>query len=375
MELLASDRAVGILAAIPLLLWLTPSPASAQCDWRPPHPSPVTENIVIFPDSSIDGTLAPILQQAVSAIATELTNTSSHVHMSYVSGTGRSILVKLDTTLGQGSEWGYYDNVSDVIGINPYATNFGDTFLRFLFTHEVMHTLGYSNVDCAQGASIEVEGGPGDPNATSLTSNDDCAIGADFGGGGDGGGGGDPGCRSDPCSPILISFDQHEIRLTAPDVLFDLAADGQPNTSSWTDPTANVGFLAIDLNANGLIDTGRELFGNAMLIGGRRAANGFQALAWYDETSHGGDGDGVISPNDQIFSALLVWFDRNHNGRTDGGELVPAASTGLVEISVAAQWSGKRDEYGNRFAYRSPVSIDAPGPSKRFAYDVYLASR
>ena len=54
------------------------------------------------------------------------------------------------------------------------------------------------------------------------------------------------------------------------------------------------GFLVRDINGNGTIDTGRELFGdNTLLSDGTIAANGFEALADLDSNA-----DGVVDVND-----------------------------------------------------------------------------
>ena len=65
---------------------------------------------------------------------------------------------------------------------------------------------------------------------------------------------------------------------------------------------AETPWLALDRNGNGLIDDGRELFGSMTeLPDGRRAPNGFAALAALDD-----DGDGRITARDAAFARLLV---------------------------------------------------------------------
>jgi hypothetical protein len=66
----------------------------------------------------------------------------------------------------------------------------------------------------------------------------------------------------------------------------------------WINP--DDGFLARDLNGNGLIDSGAELFGAATtLSNGTKAADGFAALADLD-LNH----DGVVNASDAAFSQL-----------------------------------------------------------------------
>jgi len=59
-------------------------------------------------------------------------------------------------------------------------------------------------------------------------------------------------------------------------------------------PVAGIRVLPIDLNGNGRIDSGAELFGNH--TGGKSFANGFDALAQYDDNR-----DGKIDAADAVF--------------------------------------------------------------------------
>lgn len=99
---------------------------------------------------------------------------------------------------------------------------------------------------------------------------------------------------------------------------FDIDGDGVSERVAWPDAT-QVAFLAIDRNANGGIDNGRELFGAQTLSD---APWGFAALAKLEPT----DGDGAITKDDAIYSRLLLWTDLNADGRSESSELVPASA-------------------------------------------------
>ena len=102
------------------------------------------------------------------------------------------------------------------------------------------------------------------------------------------------------------------------------------------------GLLVVDLNGNGRIDNGRELFGSASaLAGGGTAANGFQALAQYDS-----NGDGQVDARDAAFATLRLWVDANADGRTDAGELQTLAQAGVASLGLGAQ-AGSVVEQGN----------------------------
>jgi hypothetical protein len=85
-----------------------------------------------------------------------------------------------------------------------------------------------------------------------------------------------------------------------------------------------------DLNQNGTIDTGRELFGNqTQRTDGTLAANGFAALKDLDS-----NGDGQITSLDAAFTELRIWKDTDGDAQTDEGELLTLAQAGVQAISV-----------------------------------------
>jgi hypothetical protein len=182
-----------------------------------------------------------------------------------------------------------------------------------------------------------------------------------------------PGCDC-ASSPIVLEWGNGTIRLTdnAHGVLFDLDANGAPERIAWTAPgEENEGFLALDVNSNGVIDNGLELFGNVSRFPGRRALflNGFEALKYLDTPEMGGNYNGAIARGDTAFAQLLIWVDRNHNGMSDPGELLP-----FSDYFSAIEWSYKdsehKDRYGNIFKWRAKAYLTNGNPV--YAYDVFL---
>ncbi|MFL6438464.1 MAG: hypothetical protein ACJ71Q_12850 [Terriglobales bacterium] len=99
------------------------------------------------------------------------------------------------------------------------------------------------------------------------------------------------------------------------------------------------------------------------------------ALAQFDETVHGGNGDGVIDRNDAIFDLLRLWQDRNHDGISQPDELHSLSELGVEAIYLDYKAENRRDEYGNMFRFRSVVIGHDPVTGheyRRFAYDVFL---
>ena len=174
-------------------------------------------------------------------------------------------------------------------------------------------------------------------------------------------------CSGSSCSPIIIDVSGEGYRLTstADGVAFDLRDEGRTRQTSWTARGAENAFLALDRNRNRRIDSGAELFGQATrLQSGARAEHGFAALADLDAND-----DGVIDARDPVWSALLLWTDRDHDGLSGVGELQRIADSGVTALSTHYQTIGKKDEWGNLFRYQS--SIGAASRDRKY-YDVLL---
>lgn len=93
--------------------------------------------------------------------------------------------------------------------------------------------------------------------------------------------------------PLVLNFNGPAAQLSSRRFAFDLDADGQTEALPLLEQGS--GFLALDINGDGHINDGRELFG--ALTG-----DGFADLASHDE-----DGNGWIDENDAIFEQLRLW--------------------------------------------------------------------
>jgi hypothetical protein len=189
-------------------------------------------------------------------------------------------------------------------------------------------------------------------------------------------------CDCKTLSPILIDTAGDGNRLTSAEegVEFDLNDNGvESERVAWTEPDSDDGWLVLDRNGNGEIDSGAELFGSktpAYLDEVEpRTANGFDALLMTEGPSYGGGvADGTIDARDAIYSRLRVWLDRNHDGKTDPGELRSLDSLGIVALGTDYKKIGRRDRNGNEFSLVGEILVrDAQGSTnKRKVYDVYL---
>ena len=133
--------------------------------------------------------------------------------------------------------------------------------------------------------------------------------------------------------PLILDLDGDGVETlginTANPTLFDGNADGVRTATGWV--KADDGFLVLDRNGNGVIDNGRELFGDATpLPGGGAAVDGFAALAQEDTNN-----DGVVDSQDARFAHLRVWRDLNGDGISQSGELFTLADLGIVSLNTA----------------------------------------
>ncbi len=93
--------------------------------------------------------------------------------------------------------------------------------------------------------------------------------------------------------PLVINLDSNIAKVSDQKFFFDLDCDGTKEEISSLQ--AGSGFLALDLNGDGQINDGSELFGT-------KSGDGFRDLARYDA-----DGNGWIDEADPIWEKLLIW--------------------------------------------------------------------
>ena len=173
--------------------------------------------------------------------------------------------------------------------------------------------------------------------------------------------------------PIVLDLGRNGFQFTsaADGVTFDLDANGDPDSLAWTDAQGGDGFLALDRDRNGRIDSGLELFGNHTPQPPSSKRSGYAALAVYDAANRGGNADGVISAADAVWSDLRVWVDGNHNGVSEPDELTSLDSVQIISIDLDFKESRRKDRYGNELRYRSRV-LRGDGPAATDAVDVFF---
>ncbi len=117
--------------------------------------------------------------------------------------------------------------------------------------------------------------------------------------------------------PLVINFQGRAFNLTETKYSFDIDCDGQPDQISFAGPGS--GFLSLDLNSDGIINDGSELFGAA-------SGDGFADLAKYDE-----DLNGWIDENDSVFHKLRIW----HKDSSGNDHLIALGEKGIGAIYLS----------------------------------------
>lgn len=178
----------------------------------------------------------------------------------------------------------------------------------------------------------------------------------------------DSGCFDDQGgeTPLVLKFSDQRVEYSAAaSATFDISGRGTCVSTDW--PTAATPWLAIDLDRNGVVDSGRELFGSgSVLADGTLASNGFEALALLDTNA-----DGWITADDGRFNELVAWADEDGDRVGTLDELTPVSAFGLTAIQLSYHRDALCDGRGNCEVERAAFSFD--GGRTGEVVDVHLS--
>ncbi|SDY86879.1 calcium-binding protein, partial [Nitrosomonas sp. Nm33] len=158
--------------------------------------------------------------------------------------------------------------------------------------------------------------------------------------------------------PLVLDLDNDGIETIGINgsIVFDHDNDGIKTGTGWV--SKDDGFLVLDRNDNGTIDTGAELFGvDTVKSDGKLAINGFDALSDLDSNA-----DRLFDQNDAQFSQVRVWRDLNQNGISTANELFLLSQLGVVSIDLKA--TSKNVNLGNgnvQTATAAHLTVDGEG--------------
>jgi len=160
--------------------------------------------------------------------------------------------------------------------------------------------------------------------------------------------------RRDPLTLDLNGNGLETVAPQTPPILFDHSGNGLKQSTGWVAP--NDGFLVMDRNGNGTIDSGAELFGDSTpLATGGNAVDGFDALAQEDT-----NGDGVVNAQDANWTNLQVWQDLNQDGISQSGELSSLDALGITGINTGSTTNSQVLPNGNQIADKGTFTYAIP---------------
>ena len=163
----------------------------------------------------------------------------------------------------------------------------------------------------------------------------------------------------DPSRPVSVfvldlAGDGYQLTSVEGGVMFDIDGTGKPIQVGWTASGADDGFLFLDTNGNGRVDSGRELLGNGWrLPDGSRSLSGDGALISIQgypvpPPNPLPRGIGNVDPADQVFKNIRFWCDLNHNGQSEPDELKTLSELNIARVPAGFGRLGRKpDERGN----------------------------
>ncbi len=127
--------------------------------------------------------------------------------------------------------------------------------------------------------------------------------------------------------PLVLDLDGDGIELTSVEEGVSFSLDGTGRTHQTAFVTGGDAFLALDRNGNGVIDSGKELFGEQ-----HGAKDGFEELRKLDDNH-----DGQIDAQDAVYSQLRLYSEKNMDGISQQDELRTLVEEGVSAISLHAE--------------------------------------
>ena len=135
-------------------------------------------------------------------------------------------------------------------------------------------------------------------------------------------------------------------------VSFDVDGTNRLRTTGWI--SSGDGFLALDRNGNGLIESGLEI---SFVQDKAGAKTDLEGLAAFDS-----NGDMRFDASDARFGEFLVWQDVNSNGVSENGELVSLNQRGIVAIDLTPVPTGQtKDNTTGNIVFNTTTFFYADG--------------
>ncbi|TAM46397.1 MAG: hypothetical protein EPN55_05425, partial [Gammaproteobacteria bacterium] len=151
--------------------------------------------------------------------------------------------------------------------------------------------------------------------------------------------------------PVALDLDGDGIETTGTtrSVAFDVDDSGFLKNTVWLG--GDDGFLVLDRNLNGEIDSSKELFNNGTVA---LSARGLAGMRWVDSNY-----DGKLTDVDPVWEELKIWQDADGNGQVDAGEVNGLSALGITALDYA---QGRFEQNGELKQLASPdLAADTEG--------------
>ncbi len=180
-----------------------------------------------------------------------------------------------------------------------------------------------------------------------------------------------------PVAVLVLDVEDNGLQLAGVQdgVRFDIDNTGKKVPIGWTAAGSDDGFVVLAPGPAG-ITSGSQLLGNGWLLpSGSRvfsvdlailAAKGIAMDAMGRITGEfPNDMPAAIRQEDEVFSRLRLWVDRNHNGISEASELSTFASVGITRIHALFTNGRDTDKFGNVLGPSGSFALERQGVSFR----------
>ena len=162
-------------------------------------------------------------------------------------------------------------------------------------------------------------------------------------------------------TPLVIPVGNHDnlSALLDPNARVHFDLDGSGRQLAWPWITNEAAWLVFDPQHSGKITSAIQMFGSRSFL--LFCSDAYAALALLDDNH-----DGILSGEE--ITALALWRDRNANGISDLGEVLPLSSYGITSLST------RRQTHETGISY-CPNGATYKDGSTRPTYDLILESK
>jgi len=165
-------------------------------------------------------------------------------------------------------------------------------------------------------------------------------------------------------SPLVLDLDGNGVHLSESRIRFDLAGTGE---KVWIQSLeGRDALLTLDLDGDGRVGSGRELFGNSTACQAGTCTDCVEALQQHDANR-----DGYIDIRDPVFALLRLWRDADRDGVSSPGELTSVTAAGISAIQLTARTDLSFSDAAGNSATRALSFKRRRGPDG-VIYDVWF---